>query len=63
MNWFKKSTKTVKGKTVAATASVACLKGKRPYTTTFTAPANSQARRSERQEGVKDGLSSLQQVI
>jgi hypothetical protein len=34
--WAKITTK-VKGKTVAATASVACLKGKRPYTTTFTA--------------------------
>jgi hypothetical protein len=34
---WAKMTKTVKGKTVAATASVACLKGKRPYTTTFTA--------------------------
>jgi hypothetical protein len=36
LNWLK-VTKTVKGKTVAASASVACLKGKRPYTTTFTA--------------------------
>ena len=36
LTWLK-LTKTVKGKTVAATASVACLKGKRPYTTTFTA--------------------------
>ena len=36
LSWLK-LTKKVKGKTVAATASVACLKGKRPYTTTFTA--------------------------
>ncbi|HEX3979079.1 MAG TPA: hypothetical protein VHW96_22605 [Solirubrobacteraceae bacterium] len=36
LTWLK-LTKKVKGKTVAATASVACLKGKRPYTTTFTA--------------------------
>lgn len=36
LSWLK-LTKTVKGKTVAATASVGCLKGKRPYTTTFTA--------------------------
>jgi hypothetical protein len=36
LNWLKLTTK-VKGKTVAASASVACLKGKRPYTTTFTA--------------------------
>jgi hypothetical protein len=36
LNW-RKLTKKVKGKTVAASASVACLKGKRPYTTTFTA--------------------------
>ncbi len=34
---WAKLTKKVKGKTVAASASVACLKGKRPYTTTFTA--------------------------
>jgi hypothetical protein len=36
LTWLK-ATKKVKGKTVAATASVGCLKGKRPYTTTFTA--------------------------
>lgn len=36
LNWLK-VTKKVHGKTVAASASVACLKGKRPYTTTFTA--------------------------
>jgi hypothetical protein len=36
LNWLK-VTKTVHGKTVAAIASVGCLKGKRPYTTTFTA--------------------------
>ena len=36
LTWLK-LTKKVKGKTVAATASVACLKGKRPYSTTFTA--------------------------
>ncbi len=36
LTWLK-VTKKVKGKTVAATASVGCLKGKRPYTTTFTA--------------------------
>jgi hypothetical protein len=36
LNWLK-VTKTVKGKTVAASASVACLKGKRPYSMTFTA--------------------------
>jgi hypothetical protein len=36
LSWLK-LTKKVHGKTVAATASVACLKGKRPYTTTFTA--------------------------
>ena len=34
--WAKMTAK-VKGKTVAATSSVACLNGKRPYTTTFTA--------------------------
>ncbi|MGO9974076.1 MAG: hypothetical protein ACLPZR_12595 [Solirubrobacteraceae bacterium] len=34
--WAKHTTK-VKGKTVASIASVACLKGKRPYTTTFEA--------------------------
>ncbi|MFZ1996089.1 MAG: hypothetical protein WAU75_18400 [Solirubrobacteraceae bacterium] len=36
LNWLK-VTKKVKGKTVAATASTGCLKGKRPYTTTFKA--------------------------
>jgi hypothetical protein len=36
LSWLK-LTKKVHGKTVAATASVGCLKGKRPYTTTFTA--------------------------
>jgi hypothetical protein len=36
LTWLKVS-KKVHGKTVAASASVACLKGKRPYTTTFTA--------------------------
>jgi hypothetical protein len=36
LTWVK-LTKTVHGKTVAATASVGCLKGKRPYSTTFTA--------------------------
>ncbi|HTU98244.1 MAG TPA: hypothetical protein VMF14_20510 [Solirubrobacteraceae bacterium] len=36
LSWLK-VTKKVHGKTVAATSSVACLKGKRPYTTTFTA--------------------------
>jgi hypothetical protein len=36
LTWLK-VTKTVHGKTVAASASVGCLKGKRPYTTTFTA--------------------------
>jgi hypothetical protein len=36
LNWLK-VTKKVHGKTVAATASVGCLKGKRPYTTTFKA--------------------------
>jgi hypothetical protein len=36
LTWLK-STKKVHGKTVAAIASTACLKGKRPYTTTFTA--------------------------
>jgi hypothetical protein len=36
LTWLK-LTKTVHGKTVAAIASVGCLKGKRPYTTTFTA--------------------------
>jgi hypothetical protein len=34
--WFK-ATKKVKGKTVAAIASVGCQKGKRPYSMTFTA--------------------------
>ncbi len=34
---FLKSTTKVKGKTVAAIASVACNKGKRPYSVTFTA--------------------------
>jgi hypothetical protein len=34
---WAKITSKVKGKTVAATSSVACLNGKRPYTTTFTA--------------------------
>jgi hypothetical protein len=36
LSWLK-VTKKVHGKTVAASASVGCLKGKRPYTTTFTA--------------------------
>ena len=36
LNWLKTTAK-VKGKTVAMSASVGCLKGKRPYTTTFTA--------------------------
>ena len=36
LQWLK-LTKKVKGKTVAATSSVGCLKGKRPYSTTFTA--------------------------
>ena len=36
LNWPKKTTK-VKGKTVAYLASVACLNGKRPYSTSFTA--------------------------
>jgi hypothetical protein len=36
LNWLK-VTKKVHGKTVAASASVGGLKGKRPYTTTFTA--------------------------
>jgi hypothetical protein len=36
LNWLK-VTKKVKGKTVAASSSVACTKGKRPYTTKFTA--------------------------
>ena len=36
LNWLK-TTKKVHGKTVAMSASVGCLKGKRPYTTTFTA--------------------------
>jgi len=36
LNWLK-VTRKVNGKTVAASASVGCLKGKRPYTTTFTA--------------------------
>jgi hypothetical protein len=36
LKWAKKTTK-VKGKTVAYLASVACLNGKRPYSTSFTA--------------------------
>lgn len=36
LNWLK-LTKKVHGKTVAASASVGCLKGKRPYSMTFTA--------------------------
>ena len=36
LKWLK-VTKTVNGKTVAATASVACLHHSRPYSTTFTA--------------------------
>lgn len=36
LSWLK-ITKKVKGKTVAASATIACLKGKRPYTTTFQA--------------------------
>jgi hypothetical protein len=36
LNWLKVTAK-VHGKTVAANASVGCQKGKRPYTTTFTA--------------------------
>ena len=35
LKWFK-VTKKVKGKTVGAQSSVACLKGKRPWTITFT---------------------------
>jgi len=37
---FAKLTTTVKGKTVGATESIGCLKGKRPYTITFTATTN-----------------------
>ncbi len=37
---FVKQTTTVKGKQVAAIASVACSKGKRPYSVTFTAEAS-----------------------
>ena len=36
LNWLK-VTKKVHGKTVAASASIGCLKGKRPYTMTFKA--------------------------
>ena len=36
LKWLK-VTKKVKGKTVAASASIGCLKGKRPYKTTFKA--------------------------
>jgi hypothetical protein len=36
LNWLK-VTKKVKGKTVAASASIGCLKGKRPYAVTFKA--------------------------
>ena len=36
LQWLK-LTKKVHGKTVAATSSVGCLKGKRPYSMTFTA--------------------------
>jgi hypothetical protein len=38
--WAKKTTK-VHGKTVAYTASVACMHGKRPYSTSFTAETSS----------------------
>ncbi|HUO72414.1 MAG TPA: hypothetical protein VMU39_16725 [Solirubrobacteraceae bacterium] len=36
LNWFKVSTK-VKGKTVYNNASIGCLKGKRPWSITYTA--------------------------
>jgi hypothetical protein len=41
LNWLK-VTKRVHGKTVAANASIGCLHGKRPYSTTFTAVLGSQ---------------------
>jgi hypothetical protein len=39
LNWLKVTTK-VKGKTVANNESTGCLKGKRPYSITFTATTN-----------------------
>ena len=39
LNWLKVTTK-VKGKTVCNNVSVGCLKGKRPWSITFTATTN-----------------------
>ena len=39
LNWAKLSTK-VKGKTVYNNVSIGCLKGKRPWSITFTATTN-----------------------
>jgi hypothetical protein len=48
---FAKLTTKVKGKTVGATASVGCLKGKRPYTITFTATTNGSNRITQSVKG------------
>jgi hypothetical protein len=52
LNWAKVSTK-VKGKTVFNNQSVGCLKGKRPWTVTFTATTNG----SDRQTSTVSGSS------
>lgn len=50
LNWFKVSTK-VKGKTVFNNESVGCLKGKRPWTITFTSTTNGHDRQTSSVSG------------
>jgi hypothetical protein len=50
LNWAKLSTK-VKGKKVFANESVGCLKGKRPWTITFTATTNGSDRQTSSVSG------------
>jgi hypothetical protein len=50
LNWFKLSTK-VKGKKVFNNESIGCLKGKRPYTITFTSTTNGSDRQTSSVSG------------
>jgi hypothetical protein len=50
LNWAKLTTK-VKGKTVASNESIGCLKGKRPYSITFTSTTNGSNRQVETVKG------------
>jgi hypothetical protein len=50
LNWFKVTTK-VKGKTVGNNASIGCLKGKRPWSITFTSTTNGSNRSSSTVSG------------